>query len=327
MFLKTGYVKDANEAQNVTNYFNSNLPEYHYNDLGFIEKLWLYKAHLWYSFLLHDFKNSYKYATKWVDLFAAYPRMIELHPVFYLKGNNYLLESLFFIGRLKKFEEVLNHMITVQNSVSFPKNKNVNTLGFLYTQIHSLNKHFIKGTFDNGLLIIPSIERKLKEFDDHIDQHYVRVFYYKFACMYFGAGANEKCIHYLGKIIADHSTNTREDLLCFSRILNVIAHYEAGLDYHLESLLKSTYKFLIKMNDLYEVQKALILFIRELHGIYPHELKTAFVKLHNKLKALEDDVFERRSFLYLDIISWLESKIENKRVADIVSEKFLVSTY
>ena len=25
----------------------------------------------------------------------------------------------------------------------------------------------------------------------------------------------------------------REDLLCFSRILNLVAHYEAGLDYNL----------------------------------------------------------------------------------------------
>ena len=47
----------------------------------------------------------------------------------------------------------------------------------------------------------------------------------------------------------------REDLLCFSRILNLVAHYEAGLDYNLESLIKSTYKFLIKMEDLHMVQK------------------------------------------------------------------------
>ena len=50
----------------------------------------------------------------------------------------------------------------------------------------------------------------------------------------------------------------REDLLCFSRILNLVAHYEAGLDYNLESLIKSTYRFLIKMEDLYAVQKEMV---------------------------------------------------------------------
>jgi hypothetical protein len=31
--------------------------------------------------------------------------------------------------------------------------------------------------------------------------------------------------------------------------------------------------------------------------------------------------YEKRAFLYLDIISWLESKIENRRISDIMKEK------
>ena len=59
-------------------------------------------------------------------------------------------------------------------------------------------------------------------------------------------------------------------------MLNLVAHYEAGLDYHIETLLKSTYKFLIKMNDLHEVQKEMIKFLRSLQDIYPQDLKKAF---------------------------------------------------
>jgi hypothetical protein len=33
--------------------------------------------------------------------------------------------------------------------------------------------------------------------------------------------------------------------------------------------------------------------------------------------------FEARTFAYLDIISWLESKIENKTMAAIIKEKYL----
>ena len=101
----------------------------------------------------------------------------------------------------------------------------------------------------------------------------------------------------------------------------MVAHYEAGFDYHLETHLRETYKFLIKMNDLHEVQKAMIRFVRSLGDIYPHELKAAFVKLHKELKQYEDDPYERRAFLYLDILSWLESKIENRPVGEIIREK------
>ena len=56
----------------------------------------------------------------------------------------------------------------------------------------------------------------------------------------------------------------REDLLCFSRILNLVAHYEAGEDYELDRLIKNTYKFLIKMEDLYAVQREMVAVLRKL---------------------------------------------------------------
>lgn len=116
----------------------------------------------------------------------------------------------------------------------------------------------------------------------------------------------------------------REDLLCFSRILNLVAHYEAGMDYHLERLVKSTYKFLIKMDDLHEVQIEMIKFLRNLPHTSPLNIRSEFAKLHRKLKQYEDHPYERRAFLYLDILSWLESKIENRPIAEIISAKMPV---
>jgi hypothetical protein len=75
------------------------------------------------------------------------------------------------------------------------------------------------------------------------------------------------------------------------------------------------------MDDMHRVQAEIIVFLRSLKTIYPHELKDAFKYLHKKLKALEDHPFEKRSFLYLDIISWLESKIDDKPIQEIVINK------
>lgn len=321
--LKTGYVKNEEESQMVTKYFNDRLPKINLKKIGFREKLWLYKAHLWYSFLMQDFLNCYKYASKWVDLFYQNPSMINLNPVFFLKGNNYLLESLFFISNKPKFIKKLEDFKATVNDPKFVKDENVSTLVFLYTNFHSINQHFIDGSFEEGLVLIPQIEKELVLFEDRIDPHHKMIFYYKFASLHFGAGNNKACITYLNKIIFNKSLSMREDLLCFSRVLNLVAHYEAGLDYHLETLLRSTYKFLIKMNDLHEVQKEMIKFIRGLQDIYPHDLKKAFKSLLETLKTYEDHPYERRAFLYLDIISWLESKIENKPVGQIIKTKYL----
>jgi hypothetical protein len=109
--------------------------------------------------------------------------------------------------------------------------------------------------------------------------------------------------------------------MCFSRVLNVVAHYDAGLDYQLEKQVKQTYKFLLKMNELQTVQKEMIRFLRSLTDIYPSELKQSFKDLNNTLKSYENDPYEKRSFLYLDILSWLESKIENRPIGEVIRQK------
>lgn len=326
IFLTTGYIKNEKEGKLIKSYFDSHLPKYKsIRELGFRERLWLYKVHLWYSFLMQDFINCYKYASKWVNLFYDNPSMISLNPVFFIKGNNYLLESLFLLKNKTKFETIINKFESVISSTKFHKDENVETLSFLYINLNKINLYFIDGSFDKGLNLIPEVETKLHKYRNRIDEHHKMVFYYKFASLHFGSGNNKECIGYLSKIITNRTLSMREDLLCFSRVLNLVAHYEAGLDDHLESLLRSTYKFLIKMDDLHEVQKEMIKFIRGLQDIYPQDLKKAFKILYEKLKTYENDPYEGRAFLYLDIISWLESKIGNKPVNQVVKSKYLAS--
>ncbi len=322
IILKSGYVKNEQENEKIRDYFYNRLPKFEIRNMGFREKLWLYKANLWYSFLTQDFLNCFKYASRWVELFYENPLMINIHPVFFLKGNNYLLESLFFIRRKDRFKKTLYSLKKIIESDTFPQDNNIESLLFLYVNLHNINLYFIDGNFEEGLTIIPKIDSQLTVFKNRIDEHHVLTFYYKFACMYFGSGNNDKCIFYLNKIISNKSLSMREDLLCFSRILNLFAHYEAGYDYHIEILLKSTYKFLLKMNDLHEVQKEMIKFIKNLQNIYPQDIKKAFINLHSKLKTFENDPYESRAFLYLDIISWLESNIQDKPIGEVIKNKY-----
>ena len=321
IFLKMGYARTKEEAQAIKILFEENVPEYEFSKIGFREKLWLYKAHLWYSFITQDFLSCYRYSLKWIDLFNENPHLVSIHPVSYIKGNHYLLESLFYLNHSNLFEKTLKNLEETLKDPKIPDDDNLAALSFLYVYSNKLNLKFMRGDFSGAEPLIEKIQKKIKIYKGRIDEHHIMVLYYKIASLYFGGGDNKKCIEFLNKIISNKSLAIREDLMCFSRILNLVAHYEAGQDYHLESLIKSTFKFLIKMNDLHEVQKELIKFLRILPDLSPLDIKDEFRKLHSKLKQYEDHPFERRAFLYLDIISFLESKIENRPVADIIAEK------
>ena len=44
-----------------------------------------------------------------------------------------------------------------------------------------------------------------------------------------------------------------------------------------------------------------------------------------KIKHLEKNRFETRSFAYLDVISWVESKVYGKTMSEIIHAKYLDS--
>lgn len=319
--LRNGYAKSNEDLELVTNYFNSHMPIYTISELGFKEKLFLYKSYLWYSLITQDFVSSYRYSQKWIDIFNDKPIMKSVNPVFYLKGYNYLLESLFMLRHTQKFKITLENLHNDIVQHNFLLNENTEIIASIYYHQNKLNLFFLEADFAGGVDYVPTVLEKVEEFRKKVDEHHIMVFYYKIGCMYFGIADYKNCILYLNKIISNKALSMREDLLCFSRVLNLVAHYEAGIDENIDALIKTTFKFLIKMNDLHAVQRKMIEFLKSLTDLYPSELKSAFKKLHSELKVYENHPYEKRSFLYLDIISWLESNIEGVPIAEIVRRK------
>lgn len=325
IMLKTGYVKSDAEYKYIDDYFVKHIGRLDQSKFGFREKYWFYNANLWRSFLVQDFLSCYKFATKWVTLFYDNKNMIFLNPVFFLKGNHYLLESLFMLKYKTNFKKYLNLLEETISDPRFPVNDNIASLSFLYIYNNKLNYHILEGTFAESEYLIPEILNKIKVHSEHLDEHHEMMFYYKIASIYFGNEKYQECIVYLEKIINNKNLYVREDLACFARLLCLIAHYESGKDFNLESQLLSTYKFLIKMNDLHEVQKEIIRFLKNLNNLYPSDIKKEFIKMRERFIDLEKKTYEKRAFLYLDIISWLESKIENRKISDIIKEKAKLS--
>ena len=216
---------------------------------------------------------------------------------------------------IKRFEH-----FTKTKPVTHNENNLILAYQYLYTA--RINLSFLQGTFTKGLRMVPLLEKMLKEYGPYLDAHRVLVFYYKIACLYFGSGNNEKAIDYLNRII-NSKADLRNDLQCYARLLNLIAHYELGNFDLLEYLIKSVYRFMSKMENLSKVEEEIFVFLRRSFHVGAHALKPEFEKLLDKLKKYEGNPLETRAFAYLDIISWLESKINNVNVQDVIREKYM----
>ncbi len=322
LYLKMGYARNQNDHELVRRFFQEHLPDIDFQQLDFFGKAYYCQAHVWYYYITQEFAMCYRYAQKWLELFREEPELIRLYAPMYLKGIHNLLNALFNTLQYQKFIEVLEELGRFPEVYDITQVKNIEGLFYLFKYIHNIKKHFMEGTFSEGLNLIPGLVRIIEEDTYNWDDHRILVFYYRIACLYFGSGDNESAIDYLNLIINQKNPDYREDIQCFARILNLIAHFELGNSQLVEYQVKSVYRFLSKMEDLHAVQREIFRFLRKTPRMQEEELKSEFISLRNKLVEHEDDPFERRPFLYLDIISWLESKIEEKPVQEIIRRKF-----
>ncbi|WWC83513.1 hypothetical protein PIECOFPK_01225 [Mycovorax composti] len=319
-YIQNGHARNEKDMKVVQAFMDLHLK----TDIGdsFYEKAYLYQSYVWYAYIRLDFLMYYRYSQKWVDLFEQNPKMIEAETIMYAKGMHNLMAAHFNLlnhdklaATIKKFKKFAQSSL-VQNI----DNNRIVTYVYLYTAV--INLHFLEGTFQKGLKMVPFLEEMLVKYGKYLDRHRVMVFYYKIACLYFGSGDNSKAIDYLNRII-NQRDDLRTDLQCYSRLLHLIAHYELKNYNLLEYLIKSVYRYMAKMQNLSKVEEEIFAFLRRALKFNEKTIRPEFEKLLAKLKKYQENRLEARAFAYLDVISWLESKISGINVQDVIRSKYL----
>lgn len=323
-YIKNGHARNGNDETIIKEFFFEKLPQNYASLKGFYERLYIYQSFCWYAYIRQDFLMYYKYTQKWVDLFHEEKNMIANETIHYVKGMHNLMNALFDLRYHKKFAATINIFEQFSKTPEATDLINTRIHTFVYLYSAKLNQHILSGRFSEAMKMLPEIEDKLDEYALFIDKHRILVINYKIAMVYFGAGDYNKCIDYLHKIINDH-IDLRTDLQCYARLLHLIAHYELGNYSLIEYLTKSVYRFMAKMKRLTVIEEAMFKFLRSSFHVSRSELRILFHELLETLKQYEKTRFETRTFAYLDVISWLESKVNQKPMAQIIKEKFIES--
>lgn len=267
---------------------------------------------------MQDFANNYKFSHKWVELFESYPDKRLSETSSYIKALHNVLSATFMADRVDKFlfnyQKLLDFGADNQSRFS----QNDESVYALVNYIHRLNHIFMTGEYRTGVTQLHDLEKSLETHLYGWDVNRTIVFYYKIACAYFGADNHSKAVDYLNKIINMPVADVRNDIQCFARILNLIAHYELGNKLLISYQVKSVFRFLSKMEEMQSVQREIFTFLRKTPSMIPDKLKTEFKVLRSKLVKYQDDPYEKRAFLYLDIIAWLDSKIKGIPIETVI---------
>lgn len=321
-YIKNGHSRNEADEKEIKQFVQNHLPAKAWEQSGFYEKLYLFQSLSWYAFIRQDFLMYYRYSQKWVNIFEELPLMKRVETAHYIKGIHNLLNAHFDLRDHRNFAKTLKTFESFSQTERVQHNDNFRIQSFLYIAQAKINQHFLKGTFKEGLSLVPEIENKLNQFALFVDPHRVMVLNYKIGSLYFGSGNFETCIDYMQKIINDN-IGLRYDLQCYARLQHLLAHYELGNYELLEYLSRSVYRFMEKMQNLTLLEVEILRFLRRAFNIPSYKVKGELEKFLVQIKGFEKNRLQTRVFVYLDIISWVESKVYNKPVGEIIQQKYL----
>ncbi|NJN78648.1 MAG: hypothetical protein HC803_10260, partial [Saprospiraceae bacterium] len=173
---------------------------------------------------------------------------------------------------------------------------------------------------ETGRQIIKQRELEKGNFKKQIFQENFHLLY---AYIYFGSKDYNEALVWLNKLLDMPKTIVRQDLQSVARIINLIVHFEIGNNLLLESLLRSTYRYLRKQDRFYEFESRILKFIRKSKDMATkRELKAAFVELKLELEILSEKDSEKAIFRYFNFMAWLDSKINENDFAYEVQSHF-----
>lgn len=320
-YLKFGHVRNKHQQTEIETYFRKNAPAKE-SRLG-VDTIFYYQSYVWYYHIIQNFPLCFKYSKKWTEFLLENETLALEEPEMFIRGYHNILSSLFFCDDVKRFRNELTVLeeFVKQRQDSFNESQRIQS--FTYLETGRLNLYFLEGRFTEGAIYCKDFEMRLADYESRLDVHRKLTFQYKLASLKFGSGDYHGSLRHLNVIINNPAISLKEDIQSYARFLALIVHYELGNDDLIYFQIKSTYRFMLKLEDFQKVHGAIFKFLRQSIYMDRKTLIPYFESLREELIEVVKDKYERRPLLYLDIISWLESKIKNVPVEEIIRNKKL----
>lgn len=284
--------------------------------LTFESKTFFYQIQSYYFRLMEDNEKSNAYRETLLKLWEDYPHFIKENPTVYIP----IVQNLMNVQLDKRMYDTFNN--TSDKLKKLKPNSEADKLLLFLAYYPGKLTYYINTLKSEDAYIITEAEENFEQFELKLREDHVMLFYYLFSLSHFMNGNFKSSLRWINTIFNNMKLETRPDIGSAILLMNLIVHFELKNFDHMDYIVKSTYRSLLKMERLYEFEKTILLFLRELPvNNSQKEVLAAFEKLKNQLKVLESNPYENKAFKYFDFTSWLESKIENVSFASIVIKK------
>jgi hypothetical protein len=282
-------------------------------------KVLYYRIYTFYYYTIGDFESFYKTGVLLLAIMDAEPHFLKESVTNYISALSNLLVACILSFDYDQAEVYLRKLKAIKPLSADDKLK-------IHRQYYTVKFRLCinTGAFEEGFEALEEHFKLLTSGNINSKIFETESFYFQYICIYFGTGVYDKALSYLNQWLNSPKSIERQDLQSFARMINLIIHYEMGNHLLLDSLIRSTYRFLNNRNSLYQMEARMITFIRDVNNA--QDRKTKKVALADFKQDLEDQMKDKKvkAMLQLfDLEAWLDSKILNISFAEVVKRKFL----
>lgn len=259
---------------------------------------------------------------KLVKLMESQPERIKDNPTNYVVLLYNLIYTCSSLKIYQEFNRYLLKLRSVENEYPDKISENLKILIFMGPYNSELRMYCETGQFEKGYEKLGAVERGLNRYEGKINKTDENYCYYLMAYINFGLKKYDESLRWINKILNDRTNAPENSMVVNSKILSLIIHYELENFDYLEYLIKSTYRYLKKIIKINKTQKLIINFLRKIpDAASRNEVATLFTEAKDKM--IEIYKARNNEELSLDLVSWLESKIDKRNFSDIVRKKYL----
>ena len=177
------------------------------------------------------------------------------------------------------------------------------------------------GQIQNAMDLIPDI-KNLFENSKQIDSFLKEATYWQVISLYIISEQYKTALNWFIKANLEERF-LRQDLECIGRIIEIILHFELQNIDIIEYRVKAAQRFLSSKNKLYPLENAFLTAFRHLIKNTDNKGMQFFCEeIKTFLQTVATASLESNYLVYLIIVSWLESKVKNVKLQDIILNKF-----
>jgi hypothetical protein len=273
-----------------------------------------------------DFGKGYESSKGFVKVIQENPKVFEDYIMSTVIPAHYnLLGCCILLNKEKTFFPNLQYLKDIPLTYK-SKNETVYRLTHYYAVALELQFYTQNAYFDKTEALLPEAAKIVEE--GNLTAFGLSLLHielcYSIAYAYFALENYEASETWVAKTLEHQKDNLREDIMCMTHLLHLVNHAEMGSFQYLDYKLRSTYNFIKKMKKIHKFEKVTLQFLKKLINVRNSSEFITLIKVYkDKFKVIEHLPFERMIIKNFDIISWMDSKLQNKKFIIVAASRRL----